>query len=129
MSTLEFNHYELVERYGPCRYIYFPQQGYIVWRRGTGDNTELLHIRTFRKGQGFGRKLVYAMLDQLRGDPPYHSVYGFTRVSNADAQNFYGALGFERQEVKGIYADGRAVLFWQSYERLRIIKDLWEQGD
>lgn len=118
MPILEFNHYELVDKYGDCRYHYIPDQGYIIWRLGTGDNTELLHIRTFEKGQGYGRKLVYMMLDRLKWNPPYHSIFGFTRVSNVEAQNFYGALGFELQETKGVYADGRAILFWQSYEEL-----------
>lgn len=92
--------------------------GFIAWRLGTGGNVELLHIKTKVKGKGHGRRLFYKMLDCLRNHPPYYSVFGFTRVSNEEAQSFYGALGFDIQDVAGVYADGRALLFWQSYETL-----------
>ena len=94
--------------------------GYVVWRTGTGDNTELLHVHTDRavKGRGCGRKLVYEMLDRLRDEPPYWSVFGFTRVSNDEARAFYAALGFNLHEVPGVYADGRAVLFEAPYAEL-----------
>ena len=92
--------------------------GYIIWRRGTGDNVELLHIKTVEKGKGFGRRLFYDMLTGLTLDPPYYSIFGFTRTSNEDAQAFYGALGFNLQSIEGLYKDGTAVMFWQSYEKL-----------
>jgi ribosomal protein S18 acetylase RimI-like enzyme len=100
-----------------CSYIY-DDRGWIVWRRGTGDNVELLHIRAFKRGQGDGKQLLLAMLNELKSDPPYHSVFGFTRVGNVEAKAFYGALGFELQDVNGVYRDGEATLFWQAYERL-----------
>lgn len=109
-------------------YIYDPRAGFIVWRRGTGNNVELLHIRTFEKGKGHGRRLVYQMLDKLADDPPYHSVFGFTRVDNAEAKAFYGALGFELQTVRGLYADGQAIMFWQSYARLQELRTQYEGG-
>ncbi len=90
--------------------------GFIEWIRGTGDNVELTNIRTYRKGHGHGRELFYQMLRRLGiYHPPFYSVYGFTRVSNSEAQAFYAALGFEIQEIHGVYKDGRAVLFWQDY--------------
>lgn len=110
-----------------ARYVYTPD-GWIVWRRGTGDNCELLHIRAFEPRRGHGRRLVRAMLDELEhdrrhplpGEPPfpYHTVYGFTRVENEGARAFYAALGFVVQVVDGVYADGRAVLFSGEYLRL-----------
>lgn len=106
----------------------YEPEGYIVWRHGTGGNVELLHIRTFRPGQGDGRRLVYRMLDLLRERPPYYSVFGFTRASNAEAQAFYGALGFNLQPVNGLYAEGQAVMFWQSYERLMALKGEYEDN-
>jgi len=114
-----------VEPYEGCDFIN-DVRGYIVWRRGTGDNTELLHIKTTEHGKGYGRQLVYGMLDKLRERPPYHSVYGFTRVSNTEAQAFYGALGFSLQEIQGVYADGRAVLFWAAYKDLLAKREEWE---
>lgn len=98
--------------------FYEAAHGYIVWRLGTGGNVELLHIKAEPRGRGHGRRLFYQMLERLRESPPYHSIYGFTRVSNEEARAFYGALGFCLQEVAGVYADGRAVLFWAPYEVL-----------
>ena len=108
-----------LEPYGKVNYCWTLGLGYIVWRRGTGDNVELLHIRTFHPGRGDGRGLVYQMLDALISSPPYYSVFGFTRTSNEEAQRFYGALGFNLQPVVGLYAEGTAVMFWQSYAELR----------
>ncbi|MDB4786237.1 hypothetical protein OAG36_00735 [bacterium] len=102
--------------FGSVYHIYYAVKGFIVWRKGTGCNTELLHIKTFEKGKGYGRELVYQMLDTI---DPYYSVFGFTRVGNKEAKKFYGALGFELQKVNGIYKDGSSVLFWQSYEELK----------
>lgn len=94
------------------------ETGVIVWRYGTGRNVELLEIHTNERGKGYGRQLVYRMLDRLKFDPPYHSVFGFTRVSNEEARAFYAALGFRLHEVPGVYADGRAVLFEAPYADL-----------
>ena len=99
-------------------YFYLPNQGFIVWRMGTGENVELLHIQTFEKGKGHGRKLFYSMLEDMVDSRPYYSVFGFTRISNEEAQAFYGALGFDLQEVRGVYKDGGAILFSQNYEIL-----------
>lgn len=104
--------------FGVVESCYDPEVGFIAWRRGTGGNVELLHLRSFSAGCGYGRQLVYAMLEQLRKEPPYYSVFGFTRVGNDEAQRFYGALGFNLQTVCGLYAEGEAVLFWQDYQEL-----------
>lgn len=92
--------------------------GWIMWRYGTGGNVELTDIHTTERGKGHGRQLFYVMLDALRADPPYYSVFGFTRVSNEEARAFYAALGFRLHEVPGVYADGRAVLFEAPYADL-----------
>lgn len=119
---------EYICPYQSVRYIYRRGEGFIAWRRGTGDNVELLHIKTLVKKQGIGRKLVYAMLEYLRECPPYHSVFGFTRVDNEEARAFYGALGFSLQEIAGVYADGRAILFYAPYKRLLEAKNEYEKG-
>lgn len=100
------------------------ENGYIVWRRGTGDNIELLHLRTFSPGKGTGRELVKEMLTQLLSYPPYDTVFGFTRTINEASQAFYKALGFELSEVKGVYADGHAILFSQRFKTLLEIHDV-----
>jgi len=94
------------------------KEGYIVWRLGTGGNVELLHIRSFQKGKGIGRRLVIAMLMELKKSPPYYSVYGFTRVANEGAVKFYKALGFHVEITDAPYKKGEAVLFSQSYNKL-----------
>lgn len=116
-----------VNPYSRIFYRHIDDLGYIVWRIGTGDNVELLHIHTIEKGKGYGRKLFYMMLDDLQACPPYHSIFGFTRVLNDDAMAFYGALGFELQEIRGLYRDGRAILFTQSYTRLLYMKADYER--
>lgn len=108
---------KVIEPFNQCSWI-SSINGYIVWRTGTGLNIELLHIRSYLKGIGIGRRLVYDMLRSLKSSPPYHSVFGFTRSSNTEAQRFYGALGFNLQPFMGLYKEGTAVLFWQSYEAL-----------
>lgn len=110
------------------RYIYFEEAGWVVWRLGTGSNVELLHIRTFVKGKGFGRYLFYRMMDELDGNPPYHSVFGFTRVSNLEAVRFYGALGFNTQTVNGLYEEGAVTVFFQSYYALRESRRVYEDS-
>lgn len=117
LSWIEFSN-RCLTPFGKTPHIFIANKGYIVWRLGTGNNTELLHIRTFEKGRGYGRKLFYEMLDWLKKEPPYYSVFGFTRVGNTEARKFYGTLGFKLQLVEGLYRDGMAIMFWQSYEKL-----------
>jgi len=95
------------------------ENGFIIWRRATGDNVELLHIKTYVKGMGTGKLLICKMLYELLEDPPFATVFGFTRLSNTDAQRFYTTMGFDLSIVRGVYADGHAVLFSQSYDKLK----------
>ena len=94
------------------------QNGYLVWRRASGYNVELLHIRTFLSGRGTGRLLFTTLLESLLRDPPYATVFGFTRTVNEASKSFYQTLGFDLSEVKGVYADGSAILFSQNYKTL-----------
>lgn len=114
---------EYIDPFTDVSFIYDEDRGYIVWRLGTGQNVELLHIRTFEHGQGYGKELFHLMLDALKDDAPYYSIFGFTRVSNNEAHNFYAALGFELQPIKGLYKDGLAIMFWQSYYVLLTFKE------
>lgn len=107
-----------VQPYWAPEWHYDPGRGYVVWRLGTGENVELLHIRTFAPGLGYGRALFCTLLDRLSGRPPYYSIFGFTRTSNSSAQAFYGALGFHLQPIEGLYKEGSAIMFWQSYGKL-----------
>jgi len=93
--------------------------GYVVWRVGTGRNVELLHIKTDPAAPpGAGRRLLKQMVGQLASNPPYATVFGFTRVGNREAQRFYVDNGFNLTCVEGVYADGRAIVFSQEYRRL-----------
>lgn len=123
MISIEEFRDRYLEPFAPLDWIYAPERGFVVWRPGTGGNSELLHITAAEIRKGHGRWLFYQMLERLKEQPPYHSVFGFTAVSNRRARAFYEALGFNTQEVGGIYRTGPAALFWQSYERLLELKD------
>lgn len=92
--------------------------GIIAWRRGTGDNVEVTYVRSDQTRQGTGRKLLQEMLRRLRDNPPYATVYGFTRANNRDAIAFYQAMGFAVTPVNGVYADGKAAVFSARYDDL-----------
>lgn len=95
--------------------------GYILWRVGTGGNVELLDLQVTAtaQGSGVGTEMFQEMLRRLKYDPPYATVFGFTRTCNKAAQVFYQNLGFVLSPVHGVYADGTAVLFSASYDDLR----------
>lgn len=122
--------YEVKKRYlkpySKPRYLFYPDRGFIVWRLGTGENVELLHIKTQETRKGQGRGLLYEMLEELKSSPPYHSIFGFTRVSNQRAIDFYLAMGFNVQQIEGLYQDGQAVMFWQQYGVLLEAKRIYE---
>lgn len=103
--------------------------GWIVWRKGTGLNTELLHIRTFEPGNGHGRLLFYDMLDMVEATGgTYHSVYGFTNSDNTEAQAFYSALGFGLYRIPNVYKTGTAILFSQKISRLKQCRKKYEEA-
>lgn len=109
-------------------YVYYPLTGFIAWRLGTGNNIELLHLRTTILRKGHGRELFYAMLTTLKYHPPYFSVFGFTRVSNDRAVAFYEAMGFKIQLIDGLYKDGEAYMFWAEYTELMKKKEEYENS-
>lgn len=88
--------------------------GAIAWRLGTGGNIEILHLKCDR---GRGRELMAEAVRRM--DPPYATVFGFTRVCNFAAIRFYEKLGFAMSRVKGVYADGEAMVFSANYEELK----------
>jgi ribosomal protein S18 acetylase RimI-like enzyme len=94
------------------------EDGLLAWRRGTGDNVEITYLRVYEQGQGCGRRLLGKMVDRLRERPPYATVFGFTRTSNTGAQVFYEKMGFTLSPVRGVYADGSAVVFSANYADL-----------
>lgn len=98
-------------------WIHEPVIGCIAWRRGSGDNVELLHVYSFSPGGG--REMLQRLAWRLESTPPYYSVYGFTRVENVKAQEFYRRNGFTIQRVDGVYKDGAAILFMQPWDEMR----------
>lgn len=97
------------------------ENGYITWRRGTGGNVELLHIKTREKGRGEGLRLLRLMLKKLKDNPPYDgagTVFGFCRLSNVDALSWYDRAGFDISQVRGVYAEGVAACFSAPYALL-----------
>ena len=111
----------LRERVIPFQKVsYFDDEdGYIVWRRGTGDNVELLHIKATELRHGIGKRLLREMLKRLNKRPPYCTVFGFTRIENKISHAFYKAMGFDLTIVKGVYQDGHAVVFSQTFAKLK----------
>ena len=109
-------------------YYYSREEGFVVWRMGTGLNVELLHIRAWEPRKGLGTRLLGHMLDRLSADnhslTPYHSIYGFTRIDNNRARGFYAAMGFNLQTIEGLYKEGRAVFFWQEFAELVRLRGL-----
>lgn len=99
---------------------YQDETGYIVWRVGTGNNVELLHLNATAHRKGYGRNLVKHVLKQLSSlDTPYHSMFGFTRETNEEAVGFYRAMGFELTPIPNLYREGTAIMFCQSYFKLK----------
>lgn len=117
-----------VQPFKGVKYIYLNRVGFIAWRLGTGGNVELLHIRAASLRNGLGRRLFKEMLDSLYYDPPYFSVFGFTRVSNDRAVAFYEAMGFKIQLIDGLYKDGEAYMFWAEYTELMKKKEEYENS-
>ena len=109
----------VLDRYAKLDYIQ-TEEGHIIWRRGTGDNVELLDIQVHdpKRREGHGTELFKNMLHNLIENPPFSDVFGFTRSCNKRALNFYQSLGFKTQYVNGIYKDGSAIIFSQKFESL-----------
>jgi hypothetical protein len=85
----------LIDPYCRASYRLLPDGSYIVWRVGTGENVELLHLKVVNQNEGTGTALFKMMLEALRENPPYHTVFGFTRGYNSVAMEFYLAMGFD----------------------------------
>ena len=117
MTLTEFNK-KYIKPFIGLNYIFDKEKGYIVWREGTGNNIELLHLRAFKLRNGFGTELVKRMLFQLKKKPPYFSVFGFMLASNKAVINLYKKLGFQTTIVSNLYKGGDAMIFTQSYEVL-----------
>jgi CheY-like chemotaxis protein len=75
-------------------------------------------LRAASPGGGAGTRMLREMLRLLQTDPPYATVFGFTRTPNVEARGFYAASGFTTFTVPGVYADGTAVLFTAPYKYL-----------
>lgn len=104
--------------------IYSDETGYVLWRRGTGDNVELTHLYAWPPRRGHGRRLLVRMLETLRTQPPYATVYGFTRYGHRGAQDFYAGVGFTLSYVEGVYGEGYATLFSCRYDELLALHGL-----
>lgn len=119
----------LVEPFEKVWRIFIPDNGYIVWRLGTGGNIELLHIRVFELRKGYATMLVRMMLEELKQHPPYHSVFGFAVASKPDIGEIYRHLGFETETIVGMYQSGGTIVFHQEYAKLCTHYDIPHQQD
>lgn len=105
-----------VNKFLPQYYLFFPEHGYVVWRFGTGENIELLHIRSFKPG--YGQKIIAAMINELKKNPPFYSVFGFALKANTAALKMYSKAGFNLADCPYPYKGGPATIFSQSFEIL-----------
>lgn len=120
--TFDEFHAKYVAKFSPQSYLFSPTYGFIVWRLGTGENVELLHIRVFKSGQGHGTKLISAMINELKKNPPFYSIFGFTLKSNTAAITMYKKAGFNIAECPFPYKGGPATVFSQSFEELCLME-------
>lgn len=117
MDFTEFyGHY--VQPYWGIEYIFDAKRGYIVWRVGTGENVEILHIRAFELRKGYATDLIRQFLIKIKSARPYYSVFGFMLATNAPVIAMYRKMGFRITEVSDLYKGGQAVLITQQYDQL-----------
>lgn len=92
------------------------QRGYLVWRHGTGNTVEILHLEASARRLGYGRSLVRHLLSDLYDSGfDVSTVYGFTRERLVQAQVFYVGIGFNLISLKDYYGDGGSVMFRQKF--------------
>ena len=87
--------------------------GFITWSELLYHLAEITNIvvRRGMRRQGFGRQLINDAVTELR-KRDFHYVYLFTEKSNAGAQKFYEAIGFERlTEIPEFYRHDDAVMY------------------
>lgn len=110
-----FDYEKHVKSFGASGFI-SDERGYIVWRKGTGDNVELLHIKSLKPGGG-----TSLLRDMLEAVETYHSVFGFCLRSNQRALDFYAANGFKLHYLgQSVYRDDATVLFVAPYAKLKV---------
>ncbi len=113
---------ERVSKYHGIGVIYDDDVGYIVWHTATGDNVEMLFIEAKEPRKGHGTELYRRMVMRIveTKTEPYHSLYGFRRTGNAEAEGFYRSLGFRQLDLgESIYRLGGATLMWVPWVELR----------
>lgn len=99
-------------------------EGYIAWRRGTGDNLEMLLTEASEKGQGFGtelfRKMIYKIEETKEDYYPYYTVYDWILGERVPAQKFFEKLGFKLFHLgHSVYRDDDTILAVIPYAKLK----------
>jgi GNAT superfamily N-acetyltransferase len=108
-----------IRKFEWIEYIY-DERGYLVWREGTGNNIEILHLRAFEEGKGNGPRLIKEMLAKLKmRHTPYYSVFGFILNDNIPVKKMYRKLGMiENAGIARLYKFGAACIVCQDFEIL-----------
>ncbi len=98
-------------RAGACAWIVDPHVGFVLgWRAHDEAEILTLAVEKSARGQGIGRALVVALLEQLRSDGALR-VSLEVRRSNAAALGLYTSLGFTAARVRArYYRDGEDAL-------------------
>ncbi len=106
-----------ISEFSDIFYIFIDNIGFIVWRIGTGNNIELLHIKSFVKRKGYGSLLLRLMILELSKKPPYYSIFGFALYKNKEARFFYKKNGFNVFKCPFPYKTDSSIIFSQSFKK------------
>ena len=104
--SYEYNHFLVIDGYGKLykseENVEKPVLGYIIYSL-VCDEAELLRIAVTKelRGRGFGKKLMSAFVEELRGKA--ESIFLEVRAGNAPAIGLYEGTGFEKVGTRRNY--------------------------
>jgi len=109
-----------LEVYGVYEYIYWEGRGYMAWHLSTGENIEILfvEIHPSLRGQGLTSQLFAEFCQRAKLNPPYNSVFAFTRADNEIAHRMYLRFGFYLKRIPNLYKHLDAYLAVVNFQKL-----------
>jgi len=89
------------------------EKGYLKYKIWNDENLEIVGIfvmPNFRK-QGEGRKMVQEV-EKIAKERKLACIYCFTRENNKEAQEFYGAMEFEKVcDIQDFYRSENGIMY------------------
>lgn len=110
------DHYRYVDQ------IYEKTLGCISWHFTTGNNLEVIELEAAIPGLGQGYLLYRKMVERLvqENRMPAHSVIGYRRSDNKQAEYFYRKMGWHQIDLgHSLYKRGGTTLLWTTWQQLR----------